>query len=97
VAKQKHHSFFISVILRIVREQPLAVVGGVIVLLLLLTGIFADFIAPYGMNDMVLADRLSPPSATHILGTDQLGRDLFSRIVYGARISMYVGLGAHLL
>ncbi|MBC8477347.1 MAG: ABC transporter permease [Dehalococcoidia bacterium] len=81
-------------ILRIVREQPLAVVGGVIVLLLLLTGIFADFIAPYGMNDMVLADRLDPPSATHILGTDQLGRDLFSRIVYGARISMYVGLGA---
>jgi len=94
VAKQKHHSFLVSVILRILREQPLAVVGGAIVLLLLLVGIFANIIAPYGMNEMVLADRLSPPSAAHILGTDQLGRDLFSRIVYGARISMYVGLGA---
>jgi len=94
VVKQKHHSFLVSVILRILREQPLAVVGGVIVLLLLLVGIFADVIAPYDMNEMVLADRLSSPSATHILGTDQLGRDLFSRIVYGARISMFVGLGA---
>jgi peptide/nickel transport system permease protein len=93
-AKEKHRSFFVSVILRIVREQPLAVVGAVIVLLLFLTGIFADLIAPYGYNDMVLADRLDSPSGTHLFGTDQLGRDLFSRIVYGARISMYVGLGA---
>jgi peptide/nickel transport system permease protein len=93
-AKEKHRSFFVSVILRIVREQPLAVVGAVIVLLLFLTGIFADLIAPYGYNDMVLADRLDPPTGTHLFGTDQLGRDLFSRIVYGARISMYVGLGA---
>jgi len=94
VTKQKHHSFFVSVILRIAREQPLATVGGVIVLLLLLTGIFADALAPYGMNEMVLADRLNPPSGAHILGTDQLGRDLLSRIIYGARISMFVGLGA---
>jgi peptide/nickel transport system permease protein len=91
---KKQRSLFINVILRIIREKPLATVGGVIVLLMLLTGIFANFIAPYGYNEVVLAERLSAPSATHILGTDQLGRDLLSRIIYGARISMYVGLGA---
>ena len=92
IVKEKHHSFFIRVLLEIIRQQPLAAIGAVIVLVMLLIGIFANFIAPYEYNEMVLADRLSPPSAAHILGTDQLGRDLLSRIIYGARISMYVGL-----
>jgi len=78
---------------RLVREKPLGTVGGVIVLVLFVVGICADLIAPYGMNQTHLIDSLSPPSAKYILGTDQLGRDLFTRIVYGARISMYVGLG----
>lgn len=90
--ERKRHSFFIGVILRIIREKPLAVVGGVIVLLMLLVGIFADFLAPYGYQEIMLRDRLSPPSETYILGTDHLGRDLLSRIIYGARISLYVGL-----
>ena len=72
-------------------------IGGIIVLMLLITGIFADFIAPYGFNDIHLADRLTGPSTTYGLGTDNLGRDMFSRIVYGARISMYIGLGAALI
>ena len=91
---KKHHSLAINVILRILKEKPLATVGGVAVLLLFLTGLFADIIAPHGYNDMVLADRLLPPSGKYILGTDQLGRDLLSRVVYGTRISIYIGLGA---
>ncbi len=83
---------FADLAIRLVKEKPLGLVGGIIVLGLFLIGIFANFIAPYGYNDMVLSDRLSPPSATHLLGTDNMGRDMLSRIVYGARISMIVGL-----
>jgi peptide/nickel transport system permease protein len=79
---------------RLVREKPIGTVGAIIVLLLLLTGIFADFLAPYGYNELHIGDKLMAPSAKYILGTDNLGRDLLSRIIYGARISMYVGLGA---
>jgi len=87
----------VDVLVRLVREKPLGTAGAVIVLILLLTGIFADLLAPYGMNEISLADRLDSPSSEHILGTDNLGRDLLSRIIYGARISMYVGLAASLL
>lgn len=91
-AEEKRHSMFADLAIRLVKEKPLGLVGGIIVLGLFLIGIFANFIAPYGYNDMVLSDRLSPPSATHLLGTDNMGRDMLSRIVYGARISMIVGL-----
>ena len=80
--------------IRLVREKPLGTAGGVIVLLLLFTGIFANFLAPYGYQEIHLADRLAAPSAKYLLGADNLGRDLLSRIIYGARISMYVALGA---
>ena len=80
---------------RLVREQPLGTVGGIIVLLLLLfCGIFADVLAPYGMNEIHLIDRYAPPSWQYLLGADQLGRDILSRIIYGARISVVVGLSA---
>ena len=91
-AEEKRHSTFVDLAIRLVKEKPLGLVGGIIVLGLFLIGIFANFIAPYGYNDMVLSDRLSPPSATHLLGTDNMGRDMLSRIIYGARISMIVGL-----
>ncbi len=89
----KGHSLLVDFIIRLVREKPLGTVGGIIVLAMLLTGIFANFIAPYGYTEMVLVDRLQPPSGTHLLGTDNLGRDTLSRIIYGARISMIVGVG----
>jgi len=95
--ERKRRSFWADLFIRLVKEKPLGTVGGIIVLLLFLAGIFADLIAPYGYNEMVLADRLSPPSGAHILGADNLGRDLLSRIIYGARVSLYVGLGANTL
>ena len=88
------HSPLTDFLSRLVKDKPLGFVGGIVVLLFLLTGIFADFLAPYEMNEINAADRLSPPSTEYYLGTDHLGRDMLSRIVFGARISMIVGLAA---
>jgi len=92
--ERKRHSLLVDVVIRLVKEKPLGTVGGVIVLVLFLVGIFADFLAPYGYNEIQLAARLAPPSGQYLLGADNLGRDLMSRIIFGARISMYVGLGS---
>ena len=75
-------------------EKHLATFGAAVVLVLILTSIFADVIAQFEPNQISLKERLAFPSWEHLLGTDQLGRDLFSRIVYGARISVIVGLSA---
>ena len=80
--------------LRLVREKPLGVVGGVIVLIVLFGGTFAGVLAPHGMNEVNVLDRLAGPSAKHLLGADQVGRDILSRLIYGARVSMIVGLAA---
>lgn len=93
-AAAKRRSPLADFFIRLVKQKPLGTLGGIIVLLMLLTGIFADVIAPYGYNENMLADRMDAPSAKHVLGTDSLGRDLFSRVIYGARISMIVGVCA---
>jgi len=92
VAETKRHSFLVGFFIRLVKEKPLGMVGGIITLLLLLTGIFADFIAPYGVNDVHMEDFLASPSATYWLGADNLGRDILSRVIFGARISVIAGL-----
>ncbi|UCH52173.1 MAG: ABC transporter permease [Chloroflexota bacterium] len=79
-------------LIRLVKEKPLGTIGGIIVLLLLIVGVFAGLMAPYGYNDIYVGPRLSAPSPENLLGCDQLGRDLLSRIIYGARISLIVGL-----
>ena len=79
---------------RLATEKPLGSVGAVITVLLLLTGIFADLLAPYGFNETEAGDFLEPPSRQFWLGTDNLGRDVLSRVIYGARISMIVGIAA---
>lgn len=76
------------------RKNKIAVVGMIIVLFFIVLAIFAPFIAREGLNDQMMADRLQPPSAEYWLGTDDFGRDIFSRIVYGARISLWVGFSA---
>jgi len=79
---------------RLAREKPLGFAGGVIVLILLFLGIFANLLAPKGFNDVQLGAIMKPPSAQYWLGTDNLGRDETSRLIYGARITVVVGLGA---
>ena len=91
VAEPKRRSWLVDSGIRLVKEKPLGTVGGVVTLLLLLTGIFADFLAPYGMNEMTGAYRVAP-SARFWLGTDNLGRDMLSRVIFGARVSVIRGL-----
>jgi peptide/nickel transport system permease protein len=92
IEETKRRSFLADLLIRLVKEKPLGTVGGVIVLVLLIVGVFAGLIAPYGFNDIYVGPRLGAPSPEHLLGCDQLGRDLLSRIIYGARISLVVGL-----
>jgi len=92
--KGKRRSFLADILGRLVREKPLGLVGGIITLVFLFTGFFADFLAPYGMNEMDTSSFLKSPSIQHLLGTDNLGRDLLSRIIFGARISVIVGLAS---
>ena len=94
--EKKRHSGLVDLFIRLVKEKPLGTVGGIITIILLLTGIFAPWLAPYSPTALS-GTRLLPPSAHFWLGTDDLGRDLLSRIIYGARISVIVGLGASIL
>ncbi len=79
-----------DVLLRL-RRNRLAMVGLAIVLVLVFVAVFADFIAPYGYAKQNIRATLQPPSLQHLCGTDQFGRDVFSRIIYGSRISLQVG------
>nr|WP_185908001.1 ABC transporter permease [Psychrobacillus soli] len=76
------------------RKNKVALVGAGIVLFFLLLAILGPFIAPQGINDQSLKDRLLPPSSQYWFGTDDFGRDIFSRIIHGARISLWVGFSS---
>ena len=75
-----------------VRRSPLTIVGLLIILILCFTAIFAPYIAPYEPDEINPPERLKPPSKTYICGTDTAGRDVFSRIVSGSRISVRIGV-----
>ena len=72
-------------------RHKLALVGMVIVALLILLAVLAPFIAPYSPTDQDLLNRFDPPSLKHPFGTDSYGRDIFSRVIFGTRISFYIG------
>jgi peptide/nickel transport system permease protein len=72
-------------------KNRLALIGLGIVIFFIIIAIIAPIIAPYSFKDVVLTDRMLAPSSTHWFGTDDFGRDIFTRIVYGARISLWVG------
>jgi peptide/nickel transport system permease protein len=71
-----------------------AVLGMGIIIVLVLTAILADVIAPYGPTEIFSQESMSPPSRTHPMGTDLLGRDVLSRVMHGSRVSLYVGVFA---
>lgn len=71
-------------------RNPLTVVGLLIILLLILAAILAPVIAPYSATGQDLANRLMPPSSDHWMGTDELGRDIYSRVIHGARITLTI-------
>ncbi len=77
---------------RMCRQNPLAAVSAIVILIFILMAIFAPIIAPYGETEPDLLNRLQDPSLTHLLGTDELGRDLFSRMLYGSRLSITIGI-----
>jgi peptide/nickel transport system permease protein len=86
--------WWLDVWVRMLVSKPLGAVGGVIVLVMLAAAVAADWIAPYGFAQTSLRERFITMSTSHWLGTDELGRDLLTRLIYGARISLYVGFVA---
>jgi len=88
--KKKKRSQWVAVWKRL-KKNKAAMIGLVILVVLIVTAIFADVIAPYGYDDQVLQNRFQTPNSEHIFGTDAFGRDIFSRIVYGSRVSLQVG------
>jgi peptide/nickel transport system permease protein len=78
-------------VIRLFREKPLGAAGAVVFFLFLFCGLFADFLAPYGMNQISPVNRLKPPQWKYWFGTDNLGRDVLSRCLYGAQLSVIIG------
>ncbi|MEC1542234.1 oligopeptide ABC transporter permease [Bacillus subtilis] len=75
-------------------KNRLAVVGGIILTVIILMAVFAPFIAPYSPESQSLLNKLKPPSAQNLMGTDKFGRDIFTRVLYGARVSLLVGFAS---
>ena len=92
-APVKKNSNFQAIVKRLFQNRG-AVIGLIIFIVLALAAIFAPVAAPYGYEEMDLTNMLSGPSLEHLFGTDELGRDVFSRIIYGGRYSLSIGLAA---
>ena len=83
-----------SQLIDMIRRQPLASAGGLVVLIMIFATIFADFLSPYDPEAASWINQLSPPSAEFWLGTDAFGRDILTRIIFGARTALFVGFTA---
>ena len=84
-------------VLRFCRRYPGVVIGGILLLLFVAMAVFAPLLAPVDPTALSPTTRLRPPSAEHWFGTDMLGRDLYSRVIYGSRVSIVVGLSTAIL
>ncbi|MBI5966737.1 MAG: ABC transporter permease, partial [Deltaproteobacteria bacterium] len=83
--------------LRRLKRNRTAIIGGIVVSLFVCTAVLAPLVSPYPPNEGEITKRLKPPSKEHLLGTDPLGRDLLSRVIYGARISLQIQVVAVLI
>lgn len=81
-------------ILRFFRQKPLGAFGAVVVAIVVIAAVGAEFIAPYQYDEFEVSRRLQGPSSQHLFGTDAQGRDQLSRVIYGSRTSIIIGLGA---
>ncbi len=79
---------------RFIVTKPLGAVGGAVIVLMVLTAIFADVLAPHNPYEISQRLQFKPPSLAHWLGTDEFGRDVLTRLIYGARIALFIGLTA---
>ena len=84
----------LDLFVQLIKTKPLGAFGGLIVVILIIVALAAPFITPFGPNEIHGEDRLLGPTKTYYFGTDSMARDVFSRIVYGARVSLMVGFGA---
>jgi peptide/nickel transport system permease protein len=96
-ARHQARPFLIDLFARLFRQKPLGAVGFLLIVVLLSVAAIAQFapsLIPYGYNEQHVVDRLQAPSSHHVFGTDKFGRDVFSRVLHGARVSVAVGFGA---
>ncbi len=83
--------FYVDVLRRLVKEKPIGFFGALLVVTIAVAALAADVAAPFSPNELGAGTRLTGPSLDNFMGTDNLGRDVFSRVVYGARVSMWIG------
>ena len=95
--RHRHSGRFTEAMNTLLRHNRLALFSLILILLFFLAAALAPVIAPYGENDMDLMNRLAPPSREHLLGTDEGGRDILTRLLYGSRVSLLVGVVPTLL
>ena len=93
----RSRAWYWDVWVQMLRQKPLGTIGALIVLVMLAAAVLADVVAPYGFSQTSLRERFQGGSPAHWLGTDHLGRDVLSRLIFGARVSMIVGITAVLI
>ena len=92
--RESTRPWWADVWIQMLRRKPLGTIGSVIVIVMLAAAVLAEWITPYGFAQTSLRERFISMNGAHWLGTDEIGRDLLTRLIYGARISLYVGFGA---
>lgn len=90
---RRSQSPWVEPFVRLVREKPLGTFGGVLVILLILAAVSATLLSPFPRDEMHIIDKLKAPGGKYLFGTDQFGRDLLTRLLYGAQTSIFVGVG----
>ena len=88
---------YVAAVERFARKRPVGAVAGGTLLFVTVLAVFADVVTPYGVNERDSSILLQSPSFPHPFGTDQLGRDVMTRVIYGARLSLYIGLAVTVL